>query len=254
MTLSSPQTSRDLVIEKIRKLSAMTQANGASESEAAFAAKKMAEYIDLYNIQTTELEIRQDAKGCIIDSFTATMGLDIWTHACWNIGLLFKCKTWRQHSAFALDEDLLIDQTEMKFYGFKQDVTAAISLCQIIYMAVERSSFAFAKSLPKGQRRANAAAKESFSIGMAQRLNERVKELIPASSPSLGKGLMVLKDQLVTEQFADYCRAHGLSFRSAGRLSISDQGAYSAGRTAGGNVNLTQNSSLSRSHYHLSRS
>jgi hypothetical protein len=250
---NSSNPKRDALIEKIRKLSKMTQANGASESEAAMAAKTMSRLIEEYNISSSELEVRADANGCIKDSFSAMRGMDIWTDGCWDIGELFHCKVWRSKGNMELMDDLELPSIEMNFYGFPQDVEAAVSLCRIIYIAVQHATISFTKSTGLRKSKARDLKIESFALGMAQRLRERVRELIPPPVLSQGRGLMVLKDQLVTDKFAEYCRLNGLTFGHARERRIADPNAYHAGRAAGANVDLQRSGKVSRSHYHIGK-
>lgn len=240
---------RQDIISRVRKFAAMTTANGASESEAAMAAKFLAKLIAEHNIQETELTLKADAKGCLKDSFTALHGLDHWTEACWAIGRLFHCEVYRSKTGIALADDFSVPTVEMNFYGYPQDVAACIALCRIIYLAVGQETNRYGKPMRKS--REKTLKLNSFSLGMAKRLNERVNELIPPPQESTGRGLMVLKDQLVTSEFADYCTANKLRIRPAVNVTVADYTSFHAGRAAAANVNLTQSPQIVRGHYHI---
>ena len=236
---------RDAIISRIRKLKAMSQANGASENEANMAMGLLAKLMAEYNIEQTELTLKQDAHGCIKDSFTAISGLDLWTEACWPIGKLFNCKVWRSPSTLEIDADFSISTIEMNFYGYPQDVEACLALCQIIYLAIGQETNRFIATQPKGKSRAKKEAIHSFSYGMAARINERINDLLPPpAGASQGRGLMVLKDQIVTDKFAEYCRINDLRLGRAASIHITNPAAFHSGRAAGSNVDLQRSAKV----------
>lgn len=242
---------REALLRKIQKLMAMTAENGASENEAAMAAKVLSELIEAHNVSQTELEIRQDAAGCIHGQFTAMAGFDVWTHACFPVAKLFKCKAYSSREGISLDETLSLDSVEINYYGFPQDVEAAKTLARIIYLAISQASHKFMATLPQGKgkaiRKARLDSGESYAIGMAERLRTRVEELIPPVATSSGKGLMVLKDQLVTDEFAKFLKEQGIKLGSGRSMEIKDRGAYGQGFIAGANINLGQSKSVRES-------
>lgn len=233
--------SREDIIQRVRRLSRMTIENGASETEAALAATKMAALIKVYDLQQSELTIKADAQNCILDEFVdSTPRKTPWMETCKAMSKLYSVRYYyQQRTEDLLDIDCPIDVTAIRVYGFPTDVAAFLGMCAIIHNAINHESDSFFSAL-KGGKRQKLAARESFELGMAHRLRDRIMELVLANQPppSTGRGLIVLKDQLVTQQWADKVKELGLRFHSVGAISIRDKGAFAAGHVKGGAVQL----------------
>jgi len=232
---------RDSMIERVRKLSRMTIANGASETEASMAASKMAALIAEYDIGQSELTIKVDAQNCVLDEFIDSSSRRTpWTNAVGSISKLFGVRCYFEpRSEDLFDIGVSMEVYVARFYGFPTDVAAAIGMCTIIHNAIGHESDLFVANI-KGKR-AMLAARESFELGMADRLKSRIMELVVAKTPmSQGRGLIVLKDQLVTDQWAQKARELGLRLRPAQSIAIRDRGAFAAGHVKGGSVALNQ--------------
>lgn len=238
------KSKRDSTISLVRKLSRMTMEAGASEAEAKMAASRMAKLIADYNIGQSELTIKADAEGCIFDEFTdASDRKTPWTATIRAICELFSCRYYYQTRL----EDLFgigveVETFNVKVYGFQTDVAAAMGMFQIVHSAIGKESDAFFLSL-KGGKKAKLTSRESFELGMAHRIAERIKELILAKTPpttSTGRGLIVLKDQLVTQQFAQKLANMKIRLSNSPTIQIKDRGAFAAGHVKGGAVALSK--------------
>lgn len=202
-----PPSARSSIIAKIQKLRAMTTEAGASENEASMAAAAIARLMAEHNISQTEASIRSEAASCHRTHFhvMADAPLEWREYTVGAIRKLFTIQTWRE----TVQEDLLDLGTPQKlikfsFFGLPADVAAAVALSEIIHLAITAEVFKELQTL-KARRLKAPERKDwlrSFRIGMAVRLSERIKALIPAPQPSTGTGLMVLKSQLVTAEFA----------------------------------------------------
>ncbi len=240
MTDSPDKAKRDSMIERVRKLSRMTTAAGASEAEAQMAATHMARLIAEYNIGQTELTVKVDAQHCIMDEFMdASTRRTPWSTTCRAVAELFSVRyyfTNRLEDLF--DIGVPVSTFVVVVYGFPTDVAATLGMFQIIHNAISHESDIFWAGL-KGRQSSKVAARESFELGMANRLAERLKEIKLAQTPaSAGRGLMVLKDQLVTDQFAAMLKTKGMRLGTARSLEIRDRGAFAAGHVKGGAVSL----------------
>ena len=214
---------RQDIISRIQKLSKFTTASGCTEFEAASAAAKIAELISAHDVQDSELALRADAQGCIFDEFIDFASKQgEWTSAVPPIARLYHCKVYVQRRVENILELGAKPVLAMRFFGFPQDVAACIATTSIIHAAVMDA------------RPAKHLDCKSFRWGIVDRLQERLQELITARQAP-GRGLLVLKDQLVTEEFAK----HGINLGRATKRTVSlDKNSWDAGRSEGSKIDL----------------
>ncbi len=227
---------RDALIAKIHKLRALSECAGASEHEAALAAKKMADLIAEFNVTQDELALRRDAKGCVGDVlYTMNSERADWHRVAGTVANLFAVRC--SSSIAPVDLDGLGIKTRvvmMRWFGYPQDVAAAKALFQLIELAVVTSVRQFVRS-PR-----NRKHKDSFELGMADRLRVRLQELQPRVELSQGKGLIVLKGQLVDAEYAEWLKQEGVRIRPAERVSTGEinRTAFERGAAAANTVSL----------------
>lgn len=125
---------REALAARVRKLSRMTTVNGCSESEAAFAAQRIAEIMAAHALTQDELSIREDSAHCVKDEFIF-WGRDFgdwhWLHS--SIARLYACKAWggasRQEDELGLGFTTYVKP--FIFFGLANDVTACIATMSI---------------------------------------------------------------------------------------------------------------------------
>ncbi len=222
-------SNRDSIISRVRKLQRFTIANGCSEAEAQAAALKVAEFIAEYNVTQSELSLRDDALHCITDEFIEMSGsVGDWTACAVKVSKVFGTRIWYTHRT----EDVLglgipSKVTALKFFGLGTDVAASIALTSILYTALNSESSKY-----RGDR-------TSFRLGMIDRLNKRLADMVPAQRQNgTGTALMVLKDQLVTDEFAKLNLRLGYRNKQAGKPV--NQSAFAAGAAAANRVGLSK--------------
>lgn len=238
MPIETDDSRRDAIIAKIQKLRAMTIEAGASEAEAAMAAKTIAKLMLEWDITQDEASIRREAARCLRDHFHVMASSPTEYRLCsMAIEELFSVRLWYTK----VQEDFLglgrpQSMVRVNFFGLPADVAAAVSLMEIIQLSLLSESVAAGK----GKRRSQDKDRflESFRFGMARRIKDRIHDLIPAPTLSTGTGLMVLKDQLVTEEFAKL--GLNLSVKGAGPKKALDLLGYAKGREAGNRLDLGQ--------------
>lgn len=225
-------TQRKAIIARVQKLSKMTTANGCSETEAQFANERISALMAEYALTQDEISIKADAAGCLKDEFIF-FGRDYgdWMALQSSIARLYACKNW---TGAAREEDILGLGFETKirpfvFFGFASDVTACIATMSICFTAVATES-------DKQKKKSR-----DFAYGMVSRLCERINELKPKMQT--GTGLIVLKDQLVTDEFAKL----NMKFRYVSNNRNVDADAFNRGRAAGDRVSLNGNANGVRS-------
>lgn len=227
------QGARQRLIEKLRKLQRMTTERGASEAEAAHAAAMYHKLVLEHQIASSELEIRADAKNCIKDSYTVIRSKRAeWDTLAIGIEKLFGTICWMEQTR----EDLLglgfeVETISIVYYGFPVDVAGSIATLSVCALAMEQAI----AELPK--RGLKKIERESFEIGMAKRIRERLSELRKISQNEIkGQGaLVVLKDQLVKDEFSKLGQK---LYRSAVRERSIDGASYAKGYAAGNAVNI----------------
>lgn len=237
---------REAIIERIRKLAKMTTANGCSENEAAFAAKKLEELTREYNVTQDETALRLDADGQIEDIFVVPVGNEgtNWTR---YVGIYWELYTVKHYFSFS-DEDALdlgfkIPCVTIHFFGYPVDVAAALATTQIVQLAMKDSVRKYKKNI-------SAKEKTAFQDGFATRIRERLQEIInmrkyaQLNVPSgTGTGLVVLKNQLVTEDFAKKLREKGIRLGGMSHSNVTGA-AQGAGRAAANSVDLSGGAKL----------
>lgn len=220
---TSYQASREALAARVRKLQKMTTQAGCSETEASFAAARIAAIMAEHDLTQDELSLKEDATHCVKDEFIF-WGRDFgdWRGLQGSIASLFGVKTW---GGLSREEDKLGlgFTTRVKpfiFFGLANDVTASIATMSICFSAVATTA--------ERERRKRA----DFAAGMIARLAERIDELRP--KVQTGTALIVLKDQLVNAEFAKL----GLRLHKARGSRTIDPTAFARGFAAGAHVNI----------------
>lgn len=233
------------ILARIRKLSAMTVANGCSETEAAFAMQKLNEIMAEYN--PTEQELRAEATRCE-GQVLRTMDKDYrdWWKILTPIAKLWGCHSWHHchiEDLFGLGQPQVFN--EFHFFGIPTDATAAMSMTAMCFSAIQTEASAWTKLQRKCAKSSERnELLRSFRVGMADRLQERIIAMIPLRPEmSTGQGLVVLKDQLVNAEFAKL--GLKLHYGSTATREV-DPRAYAAGQAAASNVNISPGQSVGR--------
>lgn len=214
------------LISKLQKLSRLTIAAGATEAEAAAAAAKIEALMREYNISQDELSVRKDAAQCAFGEYKEFgSGHRDWMYCARTIAAVFDCKTYCKS-----DASDIFETTAVRFFGFPADAAAAVALLGICANAITNECDHYMSASGRGSGRHGAY---SFRLGMINRLNERIRALRVMPT---GSGLIVLKRQLVTEEWAK--QNVRLSSRGATRSRGVNSDAFSAGKRAAEGVDI----------------
>lgn len=217
---------KEKILERIRVLLMRTTKNGCTEAEAMEAAEKVNKLLSEYSISMTDVEIGQS--GCITNF---VMGRHPVFKLCGvPIARFFDCKCWL---------DSRYEQEMIYFFGLTQDVNSAIWLTEVIRDAMNSEKNMFLVTQRKAGKPVGRTGGSSFLIGMSSRINERLREIKAATSgeeiASTGRNLIVVKNAVVTEQFAKL----NLNLRSnQTNRDVKNSSAFFAGREAGNKVGL----------------
>lgn len=208
----------------IADLQKITEENGATEAEALNAAKRLGELLEKYNLDLTDAIVREDAAKCVknevfaADDYAGVLVVGI-KHFCEIIAYTVSNEG---HAG------------KYVFFGVPHDVEIALYLYEVCAEAMDHDWVSFMDvhgySLKK---------RASFRAGFSHRVYDRLMEMKrerDARNASTCRDLIVLKDQLVTEEFARQVGVKLVKHRARG--GAADPNAYRAGMAAGGRVNL----------------
>lgn len=238
-------TQREKIIDRARKLAKMTQTNGASEAEATLAAKLLSDLTEEFGLTQTELTLKADAKGMIADFFQSLekrrhkRGQTIappWATVGFATSKLFSTRAYLSTDhGDPFDLGISVPVIKLNFYGYPEDVAAAISLTTICYIAMTSSA----------EKEKTKEEQLSFEIGMADRLKERILQLkAERETRFIGTSLIVVKDALVTQEYKNYLRDEGIRLSSSAPSIPLNSAAYAKGQEAGSRVDLGQRAKI----------
>jgi hypothetical protein len=211
----------------IQALQQKTQDNGCSEEEALSAAAKLGQLLEEYDLSIDEVGVREDASMCrknevfAADDFAGTLVVGI-KHFC---GIIAYTKSGDGHAG------------KYVFFGTPHDLEIALYLYEICAEAMDRDWSDYMEVHGYSMKK-----RMSFRAGFANRVYYRLiemkRERDERTRVATGTALMVLKDQLVTEEFKRQLGIKLVNARS-GRNMAADPTAYQHGHAAGGRVNLS---------------
>jgi hypothetical protein len=208
----------------IADLQKITVENGATEAEALNAAKRLGELLAKYNLELTDAIVREDAAKCVKnevyapDDFAGTIVVGL-KHFC---GIITYKVSNEGHAG------------KYVFFGVPHDVEIALYLYEVCSEAMEHDWASYMDQYGYSMKK-----RMSFRAGFAHRVYDRLLEMKAerdVRNASSCRDLIVLKDQLVTQEFARQVGVKLVKVR-AGRTAA-DASAYRAGMSAGGRVNL----------------
>jgi hypothetical protein len=208
----------------IADLQKITEDNGATEAEALNAARRLGELLEKYNLDLTDAIVREDAARCVknevfaADDFAGTLVVGL-KHFC---GIIAYREPGAGHAG------------KYVFFGVPQDVEIALYLYEVCAEAMDNDWQIYMDNFGYSMKK-----RMSFRSGFASRVYSRLMEMKrerDLRNASKCRDLIVLKDQLVTEEFA---RQVGIKLvKSSGGRVQGDNHAYLKGQEAGGRVNL----------------
>jgi hypothetical protein len=217
----------DRLVQRIRALRAKTVEQGCTEQEALAAAEKVAELLDRYGLNLSELDLRkQSCEGIGVETDRKRRGpID---DCMATIAAFFDCRVWAETA-----EDATLRYI---FFGLPADVQAAVYLHDLIALAFVSETAAFQagdfyRSADSGHRR---SATSSFQLGLARGINQKLQTLRQsrdvASAGSNGRALVPIKDAMIDDEMERL----GLTFhrRATARRRVLPT-AYNAGKEAG---------------------
>ncbi len=220
------------IVKRIKALREKTVDRGASEAEAAAAAKMAGRMMDKYQLKISDIEVKQseavkeylDLEGKARDPITSA-----------SMGVADYCdvETWR---------DLDRSKNNVCFFGLPHDVEMAQYLMEVIIGASKAEYARFKKTKTYQHQIASGAngrtIRHSFIHGMCTRLNHRLRELkaerLKTEGGKHSNALVPVKNAVIRAAMAE----EGINLRHTKSRSNLNAAGYEAGVKAGNRVNL----------------
>ena len=217
-------TEREKIAGRIRALRNKTVENGCTEDEAVSAADLAAKLLAQYNLTMDEVELRRAEFAKHSEDHEDEVGERLWKVAA-AIAHLTDTTTWSSRKG--------VHPYRINFFGFDHEVAVAKYLLAICARAMRQEY----QRLRRVYGLVNPARQRlkiiPFLDGMADSLHDRIRALKVV--PPTGTGLVVVKDQLITEAMAKA----GIKLQDQTKRRSRDlDESYGLGRQAGERVPL----------------
>lgn len=223
---------RSKIIGKIRALMNKTVENGCSEAEAMTAAQKVSDMMEEHDIACSDLNFRDET--CKEDKFSLSRGTKHAVHYCYQAVAAYT----GTKGYYSCTRDF---GSHYYFFGLPVDVEIAQYLMKLIHNCMEKSIREFKESGGYEKYRHGKTARDSFLKGMACTISMRLQimtaERRANMQKSTGRDLVVVKDQLVTEEF-NKANIRVRDVKNPG-IKVGAMSAFQHGSEAGSKVNLT---------------
>jgi len=217
-------TDREAILARIRALAAKTVENGCTEAEAVAATEMVAKLLARYNLTLDEATLRASPFQRHTAAHADAAGKRLWIPAC-AISELTGARWWTSAAGM---HPVTID-----FFGFDHEVAVAAYLLEICARAMRGREAAMEADLWRLRRAAQQLRIWPVLDGMADRLAERIRAMIPPTPT--GTGLVVLRGQLIDQGLADI-GIHLTDLKAT--ASRRNEAGYAAGRRAADQVAL----------------
>jgi hypothetical protein len=213
------KVSRSSLAAKIRALLSKTVENGATEAEAASAARKARQLMDDHQLSLSETELREEGVARMRTMFPGRIERLIADRLCRPISAYTETKFWSTSG-----------RTVIEAMGLKSDIIFAEWLLPTLVAIVFRDAQAYAR-----QRR-DRSLRLSFAYGAVERIAERMMQEVrnrKAQQTGTGTGLVVAKGAMIAAEM----KALGLHLQNRdGQFELLDNTARHQGALAGDKV------------------
>ena len=225
----------DMKIEQIRALMSKTIENGATEAEAmqaiALAKKLMMKHgLTMDDIKNKTVSLEDYVWGTNAKSYSKRISsfekvISVVIAAYTNTKPLI-------HSKELSDEKYARGEHIILFFGHKIDVELAVYMMNMCSSALKIEC---AKYVASSKDKIHGNRLKSFSIGMAQSIENKIQELMVEES-SASNELIVVKNAIVVSLFEQ--AIEGLDKKKNGLVIYNKDDSYEKGVEAGEKVNL----------------
>ena len=177
--------SRKKMLDKVRAILAKTMDNGCTEDEAMTALAKARELMATYDIDETELNVKQEAEKAKIIKGDPTDPYGIKKTIAVAVGRLTRTLAFNDAR----------NNTGINFVGLESDVIFASWLLETLRRFVMRALRNYQADRSKKRIQNSNHLSVSFVIGCAERIREKLRELTPVET--VGNGLVVSRKALI---------------------------------------------------------
>lgn len=206
----------------IRELQNRTTERGFTEAEALEAAAKLGALLEEHNLNIDEVGVKEEAAKCeknVIFAADEAAGSMVTA-----IGKYCELIAYRELGA----------GTKYVLFGTPHDLEIGVYLYEMLSESIERAWSDYMESYGYSMKK-----RLSFRAGFANRVYSRLMEMKEErdarNRAQTGTSLMVLKNQLVTEEFT---KQLGIKLVKSRGGTVADSSAYYAGQRAGDRANL----------------
>jgi len=218
------------VIDKVKKLLALSKSSNANEAAAAAAAAN--KLIDQYRLAEAELETSDDLCEDIMedtDSFYESGRLTQWKSS-------LACQL-AKHYGCAIYNNKSYRKNSYKLVGRKSDIEVVRYMFTWLFLEVDRLS----DSASKGSGRDRSAGKifsNSFCSGAVVGISSKLESSRKEVAQSASSGAIIRLDQRLEEAKNFMNGNHRLKRSNSFGSSRFDSNAYEAGKVSGQNIHL----------------
>lgn len=214
---------KEKAIDRAKKLMAMA-ADSPSPNEAAIAAKRARAIIDKHQLSDADLLERSDFGS--YSAGKARQRIPQWeSNIVIGVANLNDCIARFDRSSSGNNKDKIF-----AFKGFKEDCEIARFMYHYITQNCIRCCTEYINQNPNGCRN---SFKMGYSFTISRRIDEIIKERRQHQSESTGKSLVLIKKQLVEQEFGEAKYTMRSSSRSL------DYNSTKKGREAARKTNIT---------------
>lgn len=215
-------TDRSKIAAICRALAEKTVENGCTEAEALAAAEGLAKILEKHNLTFDEVQMREAPFTRQDQRHDDQVGERLWKIAA-SIATLTNTKTWNSPPGAPV---------KISFFGFEHEVAVAGYMLDICASAMRSEEGRLrAAKWPRVLRRGELLP---FLDGMADRLAQRIREMVPPKPT--GTGLVVLRGQLIDQGLKDA----GIELETTSMRRSRDWGSYVDGVKAADRVALNR--------------
>lgn len=198
----------------------MTVENGATEGEMLHALGLARKLMDEFDISEADLQF--GGEEVTREARVVTDHDRIREKLCTPVGRFCGCHAWKDRNSSAT----------LTFCGLQSETIFAHWLLDMLADFVLREVDNYASQNGIRTRRGvrlSRLERESFILGCAGRIAQRLLELIPRAAKGTGTDLVVAKNALIDA----YMAKHDIKLREPFKLYRLDEDAYAAGEEAG---------------------
>lgn len=224
----------DKIKEKILRLRNMVPERGASEAEALAAMEKADKLMSEHDISEADLRAAEVGKDMREGMFRYRMKAQHPSSKFCMITIGVFCNVMPWYSP---------KRQSAKAFGFHQDVEMYEFLTKLVHDSMDREWKGFLATNPPKEGVSRHTEYWSFTMGMAHRINAKLRELIDARKKTMSTvqtGTDLVEVKMAVVQAGLNQMLPDLNLRSRKTSTKVTVGAYAQGRAAGDKINLNR--------------